>query len=61
MAAITPPRPLAATDDRYHFDCGRVPLDEWFRRNAWHYHASGVSRTNVVYDTATGETSDSSV
>ena len=55
MAAVTPPRPLAETDDRSRFDCGRDSLNNWLRQRAWANHASGVSRTNVICDTATGE------
>ncbi len=55
MAAVTPPRPLAETDDRSTFDCGRDSLNAWFRQRAWANHASGVSRTNVICDSATGE------
>ena len=55
MAAVTPPRPLAETDDRSCFDCGRDSLNIWFRQRAWANHASGVSRTNVICDPATGE------
>ena len=55
MAAVTPPRPLAETDDRSRFDCGRDSLNNWFRQRAWANHASGVSRTNVICDAVTGE------
>ena len=55
MAAVTPPRPLAEIDDRSRFDCGRDSLNNWFRQRAWANHASGVSRTNVICDPATGE------
>ena len=55
MAAVTPPRPLVETDDRSRFDCGRDSLNSWFRQRAWANHASGVSRTNVICDAATGE------
>jgi GNAT superfamily N-acetyltransferase len=55
MAAVTAPRPLAETDDRSRFDCGRDSLNNWFRQRAWANHASGVSRTNVICDVATGE------
>jgi len=53
MAAITPPRPLARTDDRNGFDCGRESMNQWFRRHAWTNHAAGLSRTNVICDVAT--------
>ena len=55
MAAVTPPRPLAAPDDRSKFDCGRASLNTWFQQRAWTNHVAGISRTNVVCDTATGE------
>jgi predicted N-acetyltransferase YhbS len=55
VAEITPPRPLAETDDRSQFDCGRESLNHWFQRHAWANHSAGISRTNVICDTATGE------
>ena len=55
MAAVTAPRALGETDDRSRFDCGRDSLNIWFRQRAWANHASGVSRTNVICDVATGE------
>ena len=54
MAGLTPPRPLTADDDREGFACGRDSLDNWFRRHAWRNQMSGVSRTSIVCDTATG-------
>src|SRR5882724_1334055 len=54
MAEITPPRPLARTDDRNGFDCGRESMNQWFRRNAWTNHTAGLSRANVICGTATG-------
>lgn len=54
MAEITSPRPLAEHDDRTRFDCGRASLNAWFWRNAWHNHAGGVSRVNVICDVETG-------
>lgn len=54
MAGLTPPRPLAASDDRSAFDCGRESLNLWFRRHAWHNQEASVSRTSIVCDTATG-------
>ncbi len=53
MAEVTPPRPLSEDDERNHFDCGRDSLNGWFRRHAWHNHASGISRTNVICDAGT--------
>jgi predicted N-acetyltransferase YhbS len=54
MAGITAPRPLAESDDRQSFDCGRESMNQWFRRHAWTNHAAGISRINVVCDGATG-------
>lgn len=54
MAEVTAPRPLAETDDRSSFDCGRESLNHWFRRHAWANHAAGISRVNVVCDDASG-------
>ncbi|WP_029007755.1 GNAT family N-acetyltransferase [Azospirillum halopraeferens] len=54
MAGLTPPRPLAAEDDRSAFDCGRESLNLWFRRRAGDNQLSGVSRTSVVCDPVTG-------
>jgi predicted N-acetyltransferase YhbS len=54
MAGLTSPRPLAASDDRDAFDCGRDSLNLWFRRHAWRNQEAGVSRTNVVCGTAGG-------
>jgi GNAT superfamily N-acetyltransferase len=53
MAQVARPRPLSEDDERGHFDCGRDSLNDWFRRHAWHNHASGVSRTSVICDTDT--------
>ena len=55
MAEVTPPRPLAETDDRNGFDCGRESMNQWFRRHAWTNHAAGLSRASVICDAATGE------
>lgn len=52
--AVTPPRPLAESDDRSLFDCGRDSLNLWFRRYAWANHASGASRVSVLRDAASG-------
>ncbi|AZO00239.1 N-acetyltransferase [Mesorhizobium sp. M9A.F.Ca.ET.002.03.1.2] len=48
MAGLTPPRPLAADDDRDTFDCGRESLNSWLRRHAWRNQQDGVSRTSVI-------------
>lgn len=55
MAAVNAPRPLLETDDRTAFDCGRPSLNNWFRQHAWANQVAGVSRTNVLCDTDTGE------
>jgi predicted N-acetyltransferase YhbS len=54
MAGLTAPRPLVESDNRDVFDCGRDSLNLWFRRHAWRNQETGVSRTNIVCDTATG-------
>ena len=52
--AVTPPRPLAESDDRNLFDCGRESLNIWFRRHAWANQTSGASRVTVIIDAASG-------
>jgi GNAT superfamily N-acetyltransferase len=54
VAAVTPPRPLAESDNRDLFDCGRESLNIWFRRHAWANQSSGASRVNIMTDAATG-------
>ncbi len=54
MAGLTPPRPLAAEDDRTAFDCGRESLNHWFRRYAWNNQAANVSRTSIICDGVSG-------
>jgi hypothetical protein len=54
VGAVTAPRPLQADDDRAAFDCGRPSLNAWFQRHAWANHASGITRTNVICDPASG-------
>jgi GNAT superfamily N-acetyltransferase len=53
VAEVTPPRPLAETDHNNGFDCGRDSMNHWFLRHGWANHAAGISRINVVCDTAT--------
>ncbi len=54
MGAVSAPRPLAQSDDRSGFDCGRLVLNEWFHRYAWNNHATGASRVSVVEHVDTG-------
>jgi len=54
VGAVTPPRPLQADDDRTAFDCGRPSLNTWFQRHALANHVSGITRTNIICDRATG-------
>lgn len=54
MMAVNPPRPLAESDDRDQFDCGRDSLNAWFQRHAWNNHESGVSRVSVLTDLENG-------
>jgi GNAT superfamily N-acetyltransferase len=55
VAGVAAPRPLAESDDRRGFDCGRDSLNQWFPQRAWGNHVAGVSRTSVVCDAGTGE------
>ena len=48
MALSAPPRPLAQTDDRHAFDCGKDALNNWLRRHAWTNHVDGASRVSVI-------------
>jgi predicted N-acetyltransferase YhbS len=54
MAGLNRPRPLAETDDRDAFDCGRNSLNQWLRRHAWRNQIGGASRTNVICDPQSG-------
>jgi predicted N-acetyltransferase YhbS len=54
VAGLTPPRPLAESDNRQHFDCGRESLNQWFRRHAWRNQQSGASRVSIVCDSLSG-------
>lgn len=47
-----PPRPLAESDDRNRFDCGRESMNAWFRRHAWFNQVNNLSRVTVVTDPA---------
>jgi GNAT superfamily N-acetyltransferase len=49
-----PPRPLAESDDRERFDCGRESMNAWFRRHAWFNQANNLSRITVITDPANG-------
>lgn len=53
MAAVTAPRPLAESDDRGAFDCGRESLNGWFRRHAWFNHTNGFSRVSMITERET--------
>jgi predicted N-acetyltransferase YhbS len=55
VEALTPPRPLAADDQRDTFDCGRESLNQWFHRHGWRNQQSGTSRISVVCDAATNQ------
>jgi GNAT superfamily N-acetyltransferase len=55
VPAATPPRPLAKSDDRDVFDCGRDALNAWFRRHAWSNHVGGASRVSVIADATSGK------
>lgn len=50
MIASGPPRPLAESDPRDQFDCGREALNLWFQRRAWVNHLSDDSRVSVLMD-----------
>ena len=52
---INKPRPLALEDDRAVFDCGKDALNKWFHNRAWKNQVAGVSRTNVMCDSETGQ------
>jgi predicted N-acetyltransferase YhbS len=54
VEGLNDPRPLAATDNRDHFDCGRASLNDWFKRHAWRNHKDGTSRVTVVTDIESG-------
>lgn len=54
MGEVDPPRPLAESDDRQSFDCGRESLNYWFRRHAWRNQRDGLSRTTVLVDEESG-------
>ena len=52
---IDPPRPLREEDDVTAFDCGQSSLNKWLQNHAWRNQQTGVSRTNVICDTDTGQ------
>ena len=54
MGGVTPPRQIAAGDDRSAFDCGRESLNAWFRRHALANHTAGMSRVSVICDGSAG-------
>lgn len=55
MGGLSPPRPLAADDNRASFDCGRPVLNDWLRRHAWHNQQSGMTRTSIIAGRASDE------
>jgi len=55
LAGVTSPRPLAESDDRNQFDCGRESPNSWFRGHAWAKQVSGASRVNVMTHTSSGQ------
>lgn len=54
MTLVEPPRPLIEGDDGGSFDCGRDPMNLWFRRHAWASQASGAARVNLLVARNTG-------
>jgi GNAT superfamily N-acetyltransferase len=54
VTEVAAPRPLAASDDRNGFDCGREPLNHWFARHAWPNHRDGSSRVSVMTEASSG-------
>ncbi len=53
MGKVDAPRPLAETDHRSTFECGRDSMNFWFCRHAWANHANGASRVTVLCDHTT--------
>ena len=51
--AVLPPRPLADSDDRLAFDCGRASMNGWFHRHAWANHSGGASRVTLLTEAGT--------
>lgn len=47
---LTPPRPIAPTDDLTSFVCGQVELDAWLRTHALRAERERTARTYVVVD-----------
>ncbi len=50
LGEATRPRPLAESDHRGQFDCGRESLNAWFRRHDLNNHRSDASRVSVICD-----------
>jgi len=47
---LTPPRPIAPTDDLTRFVCGQATLDTWLRDHALRAEKERTARTYVVFD-----------
>lgn len=54
MVEVLPPRPLAAADDRFSFDCGRESLNGWFQRHALRNQIDNTSRVSVLCEMQSG-------
>ena len=54
MGVANAPRPLAESDDRSLFDCGRESINGWFHRHAWINQANNVTRVSVLTGATTG-------
>jgi predicted N-acetyltransferase YhbS len=55
MTRLSAPRPLAETDNRLNFDCGRESLNQWFQRHAWRNQLSSATRTSIMCEATTGD------
>lgn len=54
METLSDPRPLTVEHDRAEFDCGRISVNAWFRRHAWHAQTDGTARVSVIFDDNAG-------
>ena len=50
MPSLNPPRPISSEDETSAFDCGKSPLDDFFKRHALAKGDAMLSRTYVVTD-----------